>query len=207
MMSSGSQKRKQQDQAVPEEDLEPDNDDGGDKKIAKENDCSSDQILVSLLLKQSVDILSELSFGDVVDYCDDKVIVKDSMRFSCLLEKSKALVNYTDAFVLRSESDKIAHVRLIGEYDKMSMEKYYGHLCFATGLLNTIVTESPKRKIPSEIKSKKAVVAFRVANVEGCGRFGLIWDSLDSLEELGSMGMKTYSEDKIESLRRYYSLD
>ena len=27
------------------------------------------------------------------------------MRFSCLLEKSKAMVNYTDEFVLRSESD------------------------------------------------------------------------------------------------------
>ena len=117
--------------------------------------------LITLLLSQAVETLRGICNGIEGDMRGYKVT--DPSTFMNLLKKSRALVDYVDHFVLESDSDKIVQVRLIGEYNCCELKRYYGHLRYATGILNTIVTECRWKTIPAEIKKRNQVNSLVVA--------------------------------------------
>ena len=92
-----------------------------------------------------------------------KVVSPDA--FTKLLKKSQALVDYVDSFVLKKDSDKIGDVEMVGQYDMNKMD-LYGCLCYATGMLQTLVTALPKKKVPQYIKTEKQRASINVAIME-----------------------------------------
>lgn len=78
--------------------------------------------------------------------------VVDSEEFAELIQESKALVNYTDRFVLKDPSDKMTEIHGI-DRDMTDMDPY-GALCYVTGILDTIVSNVPKRNFPAKLKLK-----------------------------------------------------
>ena len=83
-----------------------------------------------------------------------------------MLAKSRALVAYVDVFVLEDEADKVTYVRAQSDYDKKrgdDRNDYYDYLCYATGLLNTILTECKWKKMPKKITKGRECHAMGVA--------------------------------------------
>ena len=64
---------------------------------------------------------------------------------------------------MESDSDKIVQVRPIGEYNCSELKRYYGHLRYAAGVLNTIVTECRWKTIPAKITKRNQVDSLVVA--------------------------------------------
>ena len=118
--------------------------------------CGDNQIFIAILLKQAGGIFGKLHFdggvlnGDLND-ADGYEVLK-SEEFAELIQESKVLVNYTDCFVLKHPSDKMTETfgidRNIADMDP------YGALCYVTGILDTIVSNVPKRNIPQRLKLK-----------------------------------------------------
>ena len=115
---------------------------------------SNNQSLIAVLLKQASGIFGKLRHGGVLegDYNDGYKVV-NSEEFAELIRKSKALVNYTDCFVLNDPSDKMTEIYRIDEQIQY-MDPYHA-LCYVTGILDTIVSTLPKRKIPEKLMSSK----------------------------------------------------
>ena len=111
-------------------------------------------IQVAVLLKQASGIFGKLRHGEVLEGDDqDGYKVVNSEEFAELIQQSKALVNYTDCFVLKDPSDKRTEIYLIGE-SIPDMDPYHA-LCYVIGILDTIVSTLPKRKIPEMLTSYK----------------------------------------------------
>ena len=135
---------------------------GNEIKVA--NSMNEDNRLISVLLNQATDILRLLGCGHCIEGDSHHGYrVTNPETFPNVLKKSDALVNYFDSFVLKQESDKITEIKLIGSHSQPQLKKYYGHLCFATGLLNGIVTEYKWKKMPTKITAKRQVNALVVA--------------------------------------------
>ena len=115
---------------------------------------SNNQSLIAVLLKQASGIFGKLRHGGVLEggYNDGYKVV-NSEEFAELIRKSKALVNYTDCFVLNDPSDKMTEIDVIDE-EIQYMDPYHA-LCYVTGILDTIVSTLPKRKIPEMLTSYK----------------------------------------------------
>ncbi len=120
--------------------------------------------LITILLSQAVEILRDLCNGIEGDNRGYKVTDPDT--FMNLIKKSMALVDYVDLFVLESESDKVVQVQFLGDYNCTNLKRYYGHLCYATGILNTIVTECRWKTIPAKITKKNEVNSLVIAREE-----------------------------------------
>jgi len=88
--------------------------------------------------------------GDFFDA--DYYEVVDSEEFTELFQESKALVNYTDRFVLKDPSDKMTEIRALDRC--MTDTDPYGALCYVTGILDTIVSNVPQRNFPAKLKLK-----------------------------------------------------
>ncbi len=120
--------------------------------------------LVSTILNQAVDILQK--FGNIISVNLHNISIKDPSGFMDLSTKARALVAYVDSFVLEKEEDKITEVICIGEYEQPYLEKYYGHMRYATGLLNTVVTLCRWKQVPSTITKQKTRIALNTAIIE-----------------------------------------
>ena len=115
---------------------------------------SNNKGFIAVLLKQASEIFGKLLHGEVLERDSSggyKVV--NSEEFAELIQKSKALVNYTDCFVLKDPSDKRTEIYLIGE-SIPDMDPYHA-LCYVIGILDTIVSTLPKRKIPEMLTSYK----------------------------------------------------
>ena len=69
-------------------------------------------------------------------------------------------------FVLEDKADKVTYVRAQSYYDKKrgdDRNDYYDYLCYATGLLNTILTECKWKKLPKKITKGRECHAMGVA--------------------------------------------
>jgi hypothetical protein len=111
-------------------------------------------IQVAVLLKQASGIFGKLRHGEVLEGDDqDGYKVVNSEEFAELIQQSKALVNYTDCFVLKNPSDK--RTEIYGIMDNPERMDEYDALRYVTGILDTIVSTLPKRKIPEKLTSSK----------------------------------------------------
>ena len=119
--------------------------------------------LITILLSQAVETLRDICNGIEGDSLRGYKVT-DPDTFMNLLKKSRALVDYVDLFVLESESDKVVQVQFLN--DCSELKRYYGHLCYATGILNTIVTECKWKTIPAKITKKKEVNSLVIAREE-----------------------------------------
>jgi len=118
--------------------------------------CSDNHLFIAILLKQAGGIFGKLHVDGKIlkgDFFDaDGYEVVDSEEFTELIQESKALVNYTDRFVLKDPSDKMTEIHGI-DRDMTDMDPY-GALCYVTGILDTIVSNVPKRYFPAKLKLK-----------------------------------------------------
>ena len=136
-------------------------------EIEAQDITNKNKRLISILLNQATDILRLFRCGTCIEGDSyHGYTITDPETFADALKKSEALVNYFNSFILKQKSDKITEVTTIGRYPQPRMKKYYGHLCFAVGLLNTIATECKWKKIPTKITAKRQVNALVVAIVE-----------------------------------------
>ena len=106
-------------------------------------------------MNQAIGILYDLKFEKCIKGNQNEGYDNtDPDLFAQLLAKSRVLVAYVDAFVLEHKADKFNDVRALEDYDKKrgdDRNDYYYCLCYATGLLNTILTECKWKKMPSKI--------------------------------------------------------
>jgi hypothetical protein len=118
---------------------------------------SNNKGFIAVLLKQASGIFGKLLHGEVLEHVRVRSTrgykVVNSEEFAELIQQSKTLVNYTDCFVLKDPSDKRTEIYLIGE-SIPDMDPYHA-LCYVTGILDTIVSTLPKRKIPEMLTSYK----------------------------------------------------
>ena len=79
--------------------------------------CSDNHLFIAILLKQAGGIFGKLHVDGKIlngDFFDaDYYEVVDSEEFTELFQESKALVNYTDRFVLKDPSDKMTEIRAL----------------------------------------------------------------------------------------------
>ena len=130
-------------------------------EIEAANSANEDNRLISILLNQATDILRLLRCCHCIEGDSYRGYrVTNPETFADVLKKSDALVNYFDLFVQKQKSDKITEVKTIGRYSQPRMKKYYGHLCFATGLLNMIVTECKWKKYQQKSQQKDKLMLW-----------------------------------------------
>lgn len=138
-----------------------------ERGVPSKGDVKDSEKLVSIILNQAVDILLMFGSGEIID--GDSLhgySIEDPSGLADLLVKSRSLVSYVDSFVLRNKADKITEVKCIGQYHQSKLERFYGHLCYASGLLDTITSECNWKKMPQRITKKSEVVAIAVAIFE-----------------------------------------
>ena len=129
-----------------------------------QHNSSDNTKLIAICLEQAGQICMALREGTVIQNEGSlkcyTVIDKDA--FAKLLKKSEVLINYFDTFILKKQSQKIRNVHLVGQYnmDKMDL---YEHLCYATGILHTMLSVLPKKTVPQYIKSEKQRIAVENA--------------------------------------------
>ena len=129
-----------------------------------QHNSSDNAKLIAIYLEQAGQICMALREGTVIQNEGSlkcyTVIDKDA--FAKLLKKSEVLINYFDTFILKKQSQKIRNVHLVGQYnmDKMDL---YEHLCYATGILHTMLSVLPKKTVPQYIKSEKQRIAVENA--------------------------------------------
>lgn len=125
--------------------------------------CSRDKNFIAILLKQAEEIFNHMCHDGVLrmtQYLGVGIKVIDTEQFGELIEKSRALVTYTDCFVLRDPSDKRSDIWAIVELEHY--EDPYHALCYVTGILDTLISTLPKRTIPQNLKTGRQQRAFNV---------------------------------------------
>lgn len=135
-----------------------------------------EEIHHSILLNQAINLLKDIrGFVALVfnEYDEKSFKVRRPNELIQLLGKSDLFIKYVDHFVLRSPSDKMSEICYL--MDISEFENSYGHLRYATGLLNTVIERLPKKKMPPKLTKKKQVAALEMAiyvirELEQCAR-------------------------------------
>lgn len=117
-----------------------------------------------MLLKQAEKIFDDMCHDGVLrhQFAKNYFEVVDSEQFAGIIQKSKALVTYTDCFVLKDPSDKMSEI-WNKDRQVQDCEDPYHALCYVTGILDTIVSTLPKKTLPEHLKSVKQRSAITVA--------------------------------------------
>lgn len=160
------------------------------KKMKTTGHCSDNQFLIAMLLKQAGDIFCKLHVnGEVLkgDFTRGYKVI-NSEAFAELVQESKVLVNYTDCFVLKDPSDKMTEIFGI-DRDMTDMDPY-GALCFVTGILDTLVSNVPKRNIPPKLKLKTKKQKTAIDMAKFYSRLGRVNDYAQKVED--NAGEKMY---------------
>ena len=111
--------------------------------------CSNKQCFIAVLLQQTCEIFGKLLSGWVLEgNSNDGYEVTNPDEFAKLIQESKALVNYTDYFVLKDPSDKMKDIYRISE--TLTNMDLYDALRYVTGILDSILSTLPKVKIPEK---------------------------------------------------------
>ena len=111
--------------------------------------CSNKQCFIAVLLQQTCEIFGKLRNDRVLEgNSDDGYEVRNPDEFAKLIQESKALVNYTDYFVLKDPSDKMKDIYLISE--TLTTMDLYDALRYVTGILDSILSTLPKVKTPEK---------------------------------------------------------